>query len=1087
MKNKKKLIIISVIVILVLAAIVAGVVYFVKSRSGSVVDVYSMELLNSSGWAGGDSTLSGTITSDYVQEVYADEEQTVEDVYVQQGDYVEKGDNLMKYDVEEQELDLQLQELEIQSSQLELEDLENELQRMKNARASGTIDGSGSDVMNASLNLSSLRGDILATLMSNNTGAGTSEEDGSGSSETGTAGSGTDSKQSDSGNTASDSVEEDSTDSAGDSSAAEGDTAGNSQDKEGKTDASSSDSKSTSASDNKEGSSADTQENDTSDSSSSDKNKTRSKSKKAKTGEENTEDTTDDSDLLGKVEDLTDAASGDGTEENPYVFNVNTNDVTIKGSLLNQLVGEEEKDVYAFFFQYETEADYNNDAGKKPEDRNNYINQIIITPKKYAAAWSEEDYTFAAVQAAVRDRKLKDTIIAVSDRETGQGTDGAPYVYLLKGTGEDKMIAGSVIFDLLEGNYTAVFKVYESESAYAENSENTSASYVLNPVYDTDGIDQNAVYSIDDLKTIFSDKKLKSKIETISDNTYGDGSANDPYIYLLSQGGTVRGSVVQLLVKGEYYAEFQEFESEESYKDSPYSSSQSVSITPGMPITGIESTREYTLQQLQAALNAAEAASRIPNVLKSEITDKKNDAYKGSGTMSDPYVYRLITDGRIRGSVINDIMKNNEFAVFYEYDSEEDGRRENVANSIEIRPNTILKEIITSFGWYTLADLNDAIVTADQIQIRPNRKTVKTGKSYNFTAKLSGKNSEVLPVTWELKRNQSDATTLINGTLTVGEDETADTLRIVASAGGKRDVLTLKVKQSDTSGSDGSGSGGSSDGSSGYDSSFDSGSDSGGSIDYSGYTAEELASAIADKEEEIADAKQNLNQAKIDYQEAKKEVDAATVKATVSGEVTLAYTKEAMPDDGSPAIIVRGEDGMYVNVDVSEMSLDTVKVGGTIYCTSMETYEQYEAEIIEISQYPTTGSDSEYSYDGLSNPNSSYYPVVAYIAQADGLVTGESVEVSYSSQSMGTVSEEAIYLQKAYIRTDDEGKSYVYKEGEDGRLKKQYVKTGETLYGQYVEVLSGVTMDDNIAFPYGSSVKEGAKVELSENTDNIIY
>lgn len=73
MKNKKKLIIISVIVILVLAAIVAGVVYFVKSRSGSVVDVYSMELLNSSGWAGGDSTLSGTITSDYVQEVYADE------------------------------------------------------------------------------------------------------------------------------------------------------------------------------------------------------------------------------------------------------------------------------------------------------------------------------------------------------------------------------------------------------------------------------------------------------------------------------------------------------------------------------------------------------------------------------------------------------------------------------------------------------------------------------------------------------------------------------------------------------------------------------------------------------------------------------------------------------------------------------------------------------------------------------------------------------------------------------------------------------------------------------------------------------
>lgn len=202
--------------------------------------------------------------------------------------------------------------------------------------------------MNASLNLSSLRGDILATLMSNNTGAGTSEEDGNGSSETGTAGSGTDSKQSDSGNTASGSMEEASTDSAGDSSAAEGDTAGNSQDKEGKTDASSSDSKSTSASDNKEGSSADTQENGTSDSSSPDINKTRSKSKKAKTGEENTEDTTDDSDLLGKVEDL-DAASGDGTEENPYVFNL-TAEGKVKGSVLNELVGENRiKPLYAQF------------------------------------------------------------------------------------------------------------------------------------------------------------------------------------------------------------------------------------------------------------------------------------------------------------------------------------------------------------------------------------------------------------------------------------------------------------------------------------------------------------------------------------------------------------------------------------------------------------------------------------------------------------------------------------------------------------------------------------------------------------------
>lgn len=1053
MKSKKKIIIIVIVVILILAAIIGGIVYVMKNRNSSVVDVYSMELLNSSGWASGESSLSGTISSDYVQEVYADEDQDVEEVYVQQGDYVKAGDKLMKYDVEQQELDLKLQELEIQSSTLELEDLESELSKMKNARASGTIDGSGSSVMNASVNLSALKGDILATVMNSDATEDT-EKDSTSDTESSTVAS-----------EATTSSETTTTESENTTADTETDTQTTESTKDASTD--------------------DTSKQTTTDTTKEENSTTKSKSslQKAKSAKKSEEES---SSLLTSVVSLENAASGDGSQDQPYIFNVAT-DVTIKKEVLDQLIGEEKKEIYAYFFQYDSDEDYEADAQETPEDRDDFIGKIIINPDKYAASWSQEEYSFSDVQAAIKDRVLKDNIMAVSDKDRGEGTDGFPYVFLLKGDENTKAIAGSVIIDLLDKNATAVFKAFTSETEYSQNEENAEV-FILNPDYDKEGFDTNTVYSIADIKEIIKDKKLKSKIEIITDNTYGDGSANDPYIYLLSKDGTVKGSVILTLAGGDYYAEFQEFESEDAYKENPYSPQNSVSIQPGTPIAGIEATREYTLVQLQAALKAAEEASKIPSVLKSEITDKKNDAYSGTGTMDEPYVYRLISDGRIKGAVINDLIKNNEFAVFYEYDSEEDGRQEKVANSIEIRPNTIFKESIASFGWYTLTDLNDAMVTADQIQIRPERSSVTAGKTYNFTAKLSGKNSNALAVTWELKRNKSDATTLINGTLTVGEDETADTLRIIASAGGKRDELTVKVKQKESSDTDNDGY--SSSGSSGSDSSggYSGGSGSSGSdTDYSGYTAEELDDAISEKEEEIAEAKQNLNEAKLDYEEAKKEVDAATVTAKVEGEVTLAYTKEAMPDDGSPAIVVRGEDGMYVEVDVSELSLDTVKVGGTIYCTSLETYEQYEAEIIEISPYPASNSSSDYSYDGGSNPNSSYYPVVAYIAEADGLVTGESVEVTYNQQSMGTVSEESIYLQKAYVRTDDDGKSYVYKEGKNKRLEKQYVKTGETLYGQYVEILSGLTMDDNIAFPYGKGVKEGAKVELSENTDNIIY
>ena len=75
------------------------------------------------------------------------------------------------------------------------------------------------------------------------------------------------------------------------------------------------------------------------------------------------------------------------------------------------------------------------------------------------------------------------------------------------------------------------------------------------------------------------------------------------------------------------------------------------------------------------------------------------------------------------------------------------------------------------------------------------------------------------------------------------------------------------------------------------------------------------------------------------------------------------------------------------------MELDSVKVGGTIKCVSSDTGDEYTAEVKEISDFPT--ADSSNGGD-VSNPNSSYYPIVAFIKDADGISPGGSVEVSYS-------------------------------------------------------------------------------------------
>ena len=71
------------------------------------------------------------------------------------------------------------------------------------------------------------------------------------------------------------------------------------------------------------------------------------------------------------------------------------------------------------------------------------------------------------------------------------------------------------------------------------------------------------------------------------------------------------------------------------------------------------------------------------------------------------------------------------------------------------------------------------------------------------------------------------------------------------------------------------------------------------------------------------------------------------------------------------------------------------------------------------------------------------------------------------------------------IREDAAG-SYVMKAGIDNRLLKQYVQTGRSLYGYALEIKSGLTIDDYIAFPYGPDVEEGVKVRLQGSEDGPI-
>ena len=56
----------------------------------------------------------------------------------------------------------------------------------------------------------------------------------------------------------------------------------------------------------------------------------------------------------------------------------------------------------------------------------------------------------------------------------------------------------------------------------------------------------------------------------------------------------------------------------------------------------------------------------------------------------------------------------------------------------------------------------------------------------------------------------------------------------------------------------------------------------------------------------------------------------------------------------------------------------------------------------------------------------------------------------------------------------------MYVQGENGRLEKRAVTVGKSLWGSYKQIISGVTADDLIAFPYGKNIREGAPTVESD-------
>lgn len=237
------------------------------------------------------------------------------------------------------------------------------------------------------------------------------------------------------------------------------------------------------------------------------------------------------------------------------------------------------------------------------------------------------------------------------------------------------------------------------------------------------------------------------------------------------------------------------------------------------------------------------------------------------------------------------------------------------------------------------------------------------------------------------------------------------------------------------------------------------------------YTSQQLAQMRRDLNKQIKELEFNIRLAEAEYKIMQAELSDGNIYAEIDGEVVSLLTEEEAQGGMQPLIKVSGGGGFFVEGSVSELEKDRLKPGQEVTINDWNTGNTYTGEVRSIGDFPS-GDDN---WNGMGNPTASYYPFQVFISGEADLQAGRYVSVTYSTSS----SENGVYLENPFVRTE-QGRSYVFAMDKNGKLEKRYVTVGKSLWGSYKEILSGVSEDDFLAFPYGKEVVEGAPAVESD-------
>ncbi|MFT4756747.1 MAG: membrane fusion protein (multidrug efflux system) [Vicingaceae bacterium] len=196
------------------------------------------------------------------------------------------------------------------------------------------------------------------------------------------------------------------------------------------------------------------------------------------------------------------------------------------------------------------------------------------------------------------------------------------------------------------------------------------------------------------------------------------------------------------------------------------------------------------------------------------------------------------------------------------------------------------------------------------------------------------------------------------------------------------------------------------------------------------------------------------------------QVAKTVVTAPFSGIIdeTLADEGQLVAPGSTPLFRIVNLSNMYINADVPEKYLATIKKGRTV---------KVDLPVLDTMIETTIGKVSNYI-----NPANRTYRIEVNVPNSGGLIkpnlTAKLMINDYRN-------EKAILIPQSIISENSEGKQYVYRtaknEGSTAVVHKAFIETG-VRQGDYIEVLKGLEFKDAVVHEGARTVKDNQEVEI---------